>query len=64
MALDRAEQLLGGAQPVYLVLDREHLSHLELLSAQTARRTRVLTTIDIDGELDRDDWVVVTNVEG
>jgi hypothetical protein len=61
MALGRAVQLLGDAQPVYLILDREHLPSLSMLPRDVAMRVQIVGTIDMDGSPDGDDWVIVTN---
>jgi hypothetical protein len=58
MALDRARELLDSPHPVYLILDRKNLArHAELL----ADRTHEVATIDLDGQPDSGDWIVVAN---
>jgi 4-amino-4-deoxy-L-arabinose transferase-like glycosyltransferase len=63
-AIARAGALLGGPDPVYLILDREHLTLLEQIEADARARVRELTTVDVDGHPDADDWVVISNAAG
>jgi len=62
MATERANVLLTGSEPAYLVIDREHLVLLDDLEPHLRSRIQNLTIVDVDGIPDGDDWVVVTNM--
>jgi 4-amino-4-deoxy-L-arabinose transferase-like glycosyltransferase len=63
MAIERASELLAGRDPVYIILDREHLPLLDRLPRESSVRVRLLATVDLDRRPDGDDWIVITNDE-
>jgi hypothetical protein len=63
MALERVTTLLGGTQPVYLIIDREHLSLREQVPQEVRSRVHILATVDVDRIEDEDDWMVLTNAD-
>ena len=48
MAPERAATLLSRSNPVYFILDREHLLLIEFLPVELRARARTLATIDMD----------------
>lgn len=63
MVMDRVVALLGGSQPVYLIIDREHLSLREQVPPDVRSRVRVLAVVDVDQIEDENDWMVLTNAD-
>ncbi len=64
MAMERAGELLAGADSVYLILDREHLPLIERVDPTVRARLHQVAAVDLDGKPDDDDWVVISNASG
>jgi hypothetical protein len=58
MALDRAESLLRGDRPVYLILER---GHFEQWKQAMSGPGRLVAAVDSDPRSESNDWVIVTN---
>lgn len=58
MAVDRAEELLAGSEPVYLILERENYEQMKQLLGELGR---LVTVVDSDPNGEDKDWVVVAN---
>ncbi|HRX84298.1 MAG TPA: glycosyltransferase family 39 protein [Phycisphaerae bacterium] len=58
---DRAIELLAGADPVYLILDRKNLPSLDMLPRDVVKRVKIVGAVDLDGKPDGEDWVIVSN---
>ncbi|MBN1514014.1 MAG: glycosyltransferase family 39 protein [Phycisphaerae bacterium] len=58
MVLERAAGLLGGNEPVYLILTREHFGQWQAAASVDARLVGV---VDSDAFTQKNDWVIITN---
>lgn len=61
LTVEKASALLRGDDPAYLLLDREHLPNLKMLGDELHSEISIVTTVDLDGKEDGDDWIVVSN---
>lgn len=58
MVLERATGLLGGNEPVYLILTREHFQQWQAAASVDATLVGV---VDSDAFTQKNDWVIITN---